>query len=96
MLENREDPGAGGEEPAGVEEEEESEEQEMEESPWEEMVWVTQGFFSPWRITTNVSNPKAAFITSWNGETMERKWFIKKNLQIILRALAWKANWKQN
>lgn len=62
MLENREDPGT---EPDGVKEEEEAEEEEGEESPPVETFWLTGGFFSPCRITTNVSNPRAALTTSW-------------------------------
>lgn len=65
MLENREDPGTEGAEPAGVEDEEEVEEQEVEESAPAETLWLMGGFFKPWRITTNVSKPRAAFTTSW-------------------------------
>lgn len=64
MLENREDPGTEGAVLAGVEEEEEAEEQEGEESGPAETLWLTGVFFRPWRITTNVSNPRAAFTTS--------------------------------
>ena len=63
MLENREDPGTEGAEPAGVEDEEEAEEQEGEESGPAQT--LTGGFFRPCRITTNVSKPRAAFTTSW-------------------------------
>lgn len=66
MLENREDPGTEGAGPAGVDDEEEVEEQEGEESATAEAFWLTGGFFRPWRITTNVSKPRAAFTTSWN------------------------------
>lgn len=65
MLENREDPGTEGAEPAGVEDEEEAEEQEGDESAPAETLWLTGGFFRPWRITTNVSKPRAALTTSW-------------------------------
>lgn len=64
MLENREDPGTEGAAPAGVEDEEEVEEQEGEESGSVETLWLSGGFFRPWRITTNVSKPSAAFTTS--------------------------------
>lgn len=64
MLENREDPGTEGPEPAGVEDEEEAEEQEGEESAPAETFWLMGGFFRPWRITTKVSKPRAAFTTS--------------------------------
>lgn len=68
MLENREDPGTRGADPAGVEDEEEAEEHEGEESVSVETVWGSEGFLRPWRITTNVSKPKAAFTTSWEKE----------------------------
>lgn len=69
MLENREDPGT---EPAGVEDEEEAEEQEGEESTPIET--LTGGFFRPWRMTTNVSKPRAAFTTSWKGNNYDKSW----------------------
>lgn len=68
MLENREDPGTEGAEPAGVEDEEDAEEQEGEESGPAETLWLTRGFFRPCRITTNVSKPRAAFTTSWRAK----------------------------
>lgn len=70
MLENREDPGTGDAEPAGVDEEE-AEEQEVEESAPAEALWLTGGFFRPWRITTNVSKPRAALTASWRAEDNE-------------------------
>lgn len=68
MLENREDAGTEGAEPAGVEDEDEAEEQEGEESSPVETLWLVRGFFRPWRITTNVSKPRAAFTTSCNAK----------------------------
>lgn len=65
MLENREDAGTEGAEPAGVVDEEEAEEQEVEESAPAETLWLAGGFLRPWRITTNVSKPKAELTTSW-------------------------------
>lgn len=58
MLEKSEDPWAQSAGPAGVEEEEESDEQEEDESR------PAGGFFRPCRITTNVSKPRAALMTS--------------------------------
>lgn len=73
MLENREDPGRECAAPAGVEDREEAEEQEAEESGPAEALWQTGLFFRPWRITTNVSKPRAAFITSCGGEGKNHK-----------------------
>lgn len=64
MLEKSEDPWAESAGPAGVEEEEESDEQEEEESGAAATLWLTGGFFRPCRITTNVSKPRAALMTS--------------------------------
>lgn len=64
MLEKRDDPEKEAAPPAGVDDEEEAEEQEGDESGPAETLWVAGGFFRPWRITTNVSKPRAAFTTS--------------------------------
>lgn len=64
MLENSEDPWAERAEPAGVEEEEEAEEQEEDESGPAATLWPAGDFFRPCRITTNVSKPRAALMTS--------------------------------
>lgn len=65
MLENSEDPGTVGAGLAGVDNEEEVDEQEGEESAPADAFWLTGGVFRPWRITTNVSKPRAALTTSW-------------------------------
>lgn len=64
MLEKSDDPWAESDVPAGVEEEEESDEQEEEESGAAATLRPTGGFFKPCRITTNVSKPRAALMTS--------------------------------
>lgn len=74
MFENRDDPGTAGAAPAGVEDDEEAEEQEGEESGSVETLWVLGGFFRPWRITTNVSNPRAAFTTSCENNNYGKSW----------------------
>lgn len=64
MLEKRDDPRTEGAPPAGVDDDDEAEEQEGDESGPVETLWVTGGFLRPWRITTNVSKPRAALTTS--------------------------------
>lgn len=64
MLENKDDPEKEAAPPAGVDDADEAEEQEGDESGAVGTLWVEGGFFRPWRITTNVSKPSAAFTTS--------------------------------
>lgn len=68
MLENRDDAGTEGVEPAGVEDDDDADEQEGEESASPPAFWRT--FFRPWRITTNVSKPRAALTTSFQKGQM--------------------------
>lgn len=90
MLANSEDPWTEGAGPAGVDEEEEAEEQEEEESGAAATLWPLGGFFRPCRITTNVSKPRAAFMTSWQVKD-KRKENQTFNFIIFL-----KSQWKNN
>lgn len=81
MLENRDDPRTEAAPPAGVDDEDEAEEQEGDESGPVEALWVTGGFFRPWRITTNVSKPRAAFTTSCEVKSISLSRKNKKHLE---------------
>lgn len=84
MLENSEDPWTERAGPAGVEEEEEADEQEEEESGPAATLWPTGGFFRPWRITTNVSKPRAALMTSCRVKDGNKKKKEKIRFDILI------------